>query len=175
MNHKDRLTNWYLQHHGTVLSWAMSHAPSPDTVNDIFQGGYIEFLEDAGDETDPQALLRILRRVVDRVSKRMWRERLKNDPDVLRQIGGRIAELTAARAEKHFYADELAALRHCIDKLPAKSRILIEQHYFVGHSVADIARGFAVTPQAVFKSVAKIRRALRQCILGSLKGDFRHV
>ncbi len=59
------------------------------------------------------------------------------------------------------------ALADCIEKLPPKQRRLIQQCYRPNALIKEIARQEGQTPNALYKSVRKIRLALYDCITGA--------
>ena len=91
--------------------------------------------------------------------KRKTRDRLRLIP------GGEMTELAVEVFERLDGSDdELAALGHCEQKLPAPDRELIEQRYRDGLSVGDIASRAGRTPGAIRQAMYRIRRALLACI-----------
>ena len=62
--------------------------------------------------------------------------------------------------------DHLAA---CLDRLDPGSRALVEAKYLEGRSYADLARELALSPKAVESRLARVRKKLRQMILGRLR------
>jgi RNA polymerase sigma-70 factor, ECF subfamily len=56
------------------------------------------------------------------------------------------------------------ALEQCLQRLPARDRELIEARYQRGATVEDAARRNGRTPEAAYKALARIRRALHECV-----------
>ncbi len=56
------------------------------------------------------------------------------------------------------------ALRHCLQKLPEKSRLLLERRYGAGLKCAHIAREVGQSVDAVYQTLSRLRAALEGCI-----------
>ena len=65
--------------------------------------------------------------------------------------------------------EELAALSHCIEKLPSRSRELLEVYYFKQVSIADYARTSNLNAGTIRKNLTRIRLSLKTCISSALK------
>lgn len=88
-------------------------------------------------------------------------------------LGNGLAEDLAMRREQLLpeFESRLDHLRGCVAKLPAKQRELIEGYYFQQTSVDSLAKRRARTVEAVYKSLQRIRRQLRECIKFSIRGE----
>lgn len=56
------------------------------------------------------------------------------------------------------------ALEQCLKRLPSRDRELLEARYEQGASVEDAARRNGRTLDAAYKALARIRRALQECV-----------
>lgn len=56
------------------------------------------------------------------------------------------------------------ALTVCMDRLPADQRRIIEQRYTAQRTLAQLAKEFGVSANALYKSIGRIRQALHACI-----------
>jgi RNA polymerase sigma-70 factor, ECF subfamily len=56
------------------------------------------------------------------------------------------------------------ALRHCVERLPDKSRTLVRLRYGEALKVADIASRVRSSPEAVQKALSRLRDALHKCV-----------
>lgn len=61
-------------------------------------------------------------------------------------------------------ARELTALEECIERLPPASSTIVTEYYLQGRSTTDIARRSGKKEGAIWKTLSRIRLALRQCI-----------
>jgi RNA polymerase sigma-70 factor (ECF subfamily) len=67
-------------------------------------------------------------------------------------------------AEEPDRAAEEQALRRCVEKLPEKSRRLLELRYEKTLKLHEIAERIASTLDAVHKALSRMREALRRCV-----------
>jgi len=70
-------------------------------------------------------------------------------------------------------ADRLAALRECLDALPARQREIIEHRYAKRTARSEMGRLFGMTEDGIKSLLRRIRAALAQCIekrLGATQG-----
>jgi RNA polymerase sigma-70 factor, ECF subfamily len=56
------------------------------------------------------------------------------------------------------------ALRHCIERLPAKSQKLVRLRYQEALKVEEIATRVAGSPQAIQKALSRLREKLQKCV-----------
>jgi RNA polymerase sigma-70 factor (ECF subfamily) len=63
-----------------------------------------------------------------------------------------------------FGEERLAALRHCVDALPSRSRELLAATYGEELGRGDCARRFGLSPDGVKTALRRLRAALRACI-----------
>jgi RNA polymerase sigma-70 factor, ECF subfamily len=64
-------------------------------------------------------------------------------------------------------------LRECLALLKPESRKIIEQHYYRGEGIGAISGELGVSESCVYKTLARIRRTLLDCIARKLKEEFR--
>jgi RNA polymerase sigma-70 factor, ECF subfamily len=62
-------------------------------------------------------------------------------------------------------------LVECMRRLAEMDRVLVEQRYASEHSLADLAQATGRTPNAIYKSMQRIRRNLMECIENGLKSE----
>ena len=62
------------------------------------------------------------------------------------------------------WADKVAALRECIDALPARQKSVISGRYFDRLSAAEVAERFELTLEACKKRLQRSRAMLAQCL-----------
>jgi RNA polymerase sigma-70 factor (ECF subfamily) len=66
----------------------------------------------------------------------------------------------------------IAALRGCIETLPAASKSVVELYYFQEQAAEEIAKSLNKNSGAVRMMLLRIRRALGKCVAGKLGGDY---
>lgn len=84
-----------------------------------------------------------------------------------------VLELLADARQKH--SDLLDAqsqwLDECMSKLAEGDRRLVERRYASEHTLDELATEVGRTPNALYKSMQRIRRTLLECIEKGLKSD----
>ena len=79
-------------------------------------------------------------------------------------------------AEARLQNDELLDaqshwLERCVHKLDDADRQLVEQRYAGEQTLTELASETGRTPNALYKSLQRIRRALLECVDKGLKSD----
>ena len=164
----------FLAHHGFVKGLALKHAPWPGLADDIVQQVIVEFLGKA-DEWDLTADLRPLLATMTRhVALRHWREQTRKLPEVAQRLAEHIRQIAEAQLAPPRYEEELTALQSCLDKLPGKSRTLVDLYYFADVPTREIAAQLAMKADTVLRAICRLRERLRQCINRELAGGASH-
>jgi RNA polymerase sigma-70 factor, ECF subfamily len=152
------------RHHGFVKTLALKLAPVPGVADDIAQQVFLEFIakrEKWDLEADVRPLLATMTRFV---ARRFWRERCRAMSPEMRALAEHIRELAETEDMPVYEADEIEALRSCLQKLPEKSQTLLRLHYFLGTTSADIAAQMPMRADAVRRALFRLRGQLRSCI-----------
>jgi RNA polymerase sigma-70 factor, ECF subfamily len=97
--------------------------------------------------------------------RRKRRERLEFSDTFVEAV----ADLSAAEADR--LAERSRALALCIEKLPAKHRLLLELRYKQGRDTAAMARELGRSVGAVLRTLSRIRHVLQDCVTHSLMRD----
>jgi RNA polymerase sigma-70 factor (ECF subfamily) len=162
----------FLAHAGFVRGLAIRHAPLPGLADDIAQQVLVEFLAKAAEWDLSKDIRPLLATMTRQVALRLWRERTREQPEVLRKLAEHIRRLAEERDAPPRYDEELAALRRCLDRLPTKSRTLIDLYYFGDLSVADVGVQTGTRADTVCRAISRVREKLRDCITRALaRGD----
>lgn len=90
------------------------------------------------------------------------RSRAVLDPDLIDQLADRLL------ADDDHFRRRHEALTECLDKLPPRSRALLEQVYGAEQTVKDVARGMGAAVEGVYKALQRVRAALHDCVSGAL-------
>ncbi|QDU66101.1 sigma-70 family RNA polymerase sigma factor [Engelhardtia mirabilis] len=88
------------------------------------------------------------------------------DPSVLDQLEGLLD--APAQAEVERMELELAALRACLEGLPAQQRAVVDQRYREGRRGAELARGLGRSLESTKKSLQRVRARLHDCVTTKL-------
>lgn len=101
---------------------------------------------------------------------KQWMARRKRWSKLLE--GGLAEELAERREQlKPVFNARLNQLEHCLNKLPAEQKAILEGYYFEQQDVAAVARKTQRSVDAVYKALQRIRRQLRLCIERSLREE----
>ncbi|MBA4190019.1 MAG: hypothetical protein C0467_18700 [Planctomycetaceae bacterium] len=91
-----------------------------------------------------------------------YRNRAVLDPDLIDQLADRLL------ADDDYFQQRQTALTECLDKLPAKSRTLIEQVYGADQTVKDVAASLGVGAEGLYKALQRVRASLHDCVTAAL-------
>jgi len=56
------------------------------------------------------------------------------------------------------------ALEHCVDHLNPRQRSILDQCYFADVPIKEVSKGFGSTPNALYKTLRRIREILHECV-----------
>lgn len=84
-----------------------------------------------------------------------------------------VIELLADDRLKHddLFEAQSRWLAECMARLAEIDRLLIEQKYASRHTLAELAEEIGRTPNAMYKSLQRVRRNLLECIENGLKSE----
>jgi RNA polymerase sigma-70 factor (ECF subfamily) len=86
-----------------------------------------------------------------------------------------VRQLAEERDAEPRYDDEVTALRGCLEKLPEKSRALIELYYYRDVPTAEIAAQMDMKTDTVCRAMCRVREKLRACVGRVLNGGPAYV
>jgi RNA polymerase sigma factor (sigma-70 family) len=102
------------------------------------------------------------------IALRQWRERTRQQPEVVQKLAEHIRLLAEERETMPRYEEEVLALRSCLQKLPEKSRELVERYYYDEMGTPQIAALTQMKADTVCRALSRVREKLRDCIRLSL-------
>src|SRR5437667_12799072 len=149
---------------GFVHALALRLAPAPGLADDIAQQVFLELIAKASQWDLTQDIKPLLAGMTRNVARRAWREKSHNMPEVVRELADHIRDLAENREVSWFDEEEKNALRRCLDKLPNKSRRLIDFHYDLEITSVEIARKMEINADAVRRALFRLREQLRKCV-----------
>lgn len=168
----DRLTRLFQGHYGLVVGVVRRFAPFADYVDDIIQQVYLEFIE--GGLDDKWELDRDVAPLLHLIAKRkafsMWQEHRKSQNRLFDETVERLREPMETESRER-EQEKLAALTRCLERLPSKSRAIVEQHYFAGVSMKAIAEEQSKKTTTIHQFFFRIRSVLRACIEHTIDAD----
>jgi RNA polymerase sigma-70 factor (ECF subfamily) len=155
---------------GYVHGLALKYAPVPGLAEDVSQQVFTEFVAKF-DTWDLESDLRpLFADMVRKVSRRCWQERSRKLSKEFRALTGHIRALAETEPDEAAgYSDkERKALRACLEKLPEKSRKLVEAHYYLQVTSAEMGERMRMSAEAVRQALVRIRSRLRKCVRAAL-------
>jgi len=165
----------FLSHHDFVKGVALKYAPWPGLMEDIAQQVFLEFMakESKWDlSNDARPLLATMTR---HIAMRLWRERTRQQPEVVQKLADHIRLLADEREKPPRYEEEIGVLRTCLQKLPEKSRELVELYYYNDIGTPEIAEQINMKVDTVCRALSRVREKLRECIQQSMnQGGHAH-
>ena len=114
-------------------------------------------------------------RMTRHIAMRQWRERTRQQPDVVQKLADHIRLLAEEREAPPRYEEEIGVLRACLQKLPEKSRELVELYYYDDIGTPQIAEQINMKTDTVCRALSRVREKLRECIQQSMnQGGHAH-
>jgi RNA polymerase sigma factor (sigma-70 family) len=152
-----------------VHALALRLAPAPGLAEDIAQQVFLEFISKAA-EWDLTADIKPLLAVMTRhVANRCWRERMRSLPEMQQAVAEHIRQLAEGHDISWFGEEEKSVLKRCLERLPVKSRQLVDWHYYLELSSVEIASRVGMNADAVRRALFRLRQQLRKCMQGFLR------
>ncbi|HBT75503.1 MAG TPA: hypothetical protein DEB39_00945 [Planctomycetaceae bacterium] len=167
----------FLAHRDFVIRLANHYAPFPGMDEDILQQVFLEFIRKkdsfdvASSDANVQGLLHSMIRIV---AKRYWSERMRTQPETLRKIAEHVHGITET-IDIPDVSLEKRALASCLEKMPDKSKQLIQFHYYDDKKLYEIASMMQMKTSTVSKAICRIREQLRECIRRYCRREECHV
>jgi RNA polymerase sigma factor (sigma-70 family) len=154
----------FLAHHDFVKGMALRYAPWPGLVDDISQQVFLEFMKkesrwDLGRDVRP-----LLATMTRHVAMRLWRERTRQEPERVQKLAEHIRQLAEQQERPARYEEEMPLLRECMEKLPEKSRELLDLYYYHDIGTPEMAQRLSMKTDTVCRALSRVREKLRECI-----------
>lgn len=176
----DLITAQFQTHYGFVSGIIYRYAPMKDLVGDIMQEVFIDFftgfakkkwsLNQEGMHTDWRPLLGHLAKRRSQLFARQQKRKKRFVDLVAKRLQQTSSE--SGKTESLMEADrKMKAMKQCLEKLPPKSRAVVEQYYFEHISMGQIAEHQGTTLATIRNFFYRIRIKLRQCIETSAKKE----
>ncbi|QDU92406.1 sigma-70 family RNA polymerase sigma factor [Lignipirellula cremea] len=156
----------FIRHEGALRCFVRTLLPSWDDVDEVMQNVSIAAWTKFG-RFDPQTdfarwAATIARYEVLNYRRTKARDRLIFDEDLLLLLADECQE-EFAQSEQ-----ERRALDGCLNKLPTRQRELVLRVYSAGQKIKPIAAEIGVSPNALYKTIGRLRLILLRCIENTL-------
>ena len=166
----------FLSHHDFVRGIALKYAPWPGLMDDITQQVFLEFMNKESRWDLSQDARPLLATMTRHVAMRLWRERTREQPETVRKLADHIRLLAEERHSPPRYEEEISVLKTCLQKLPEKSRELVNLYYYNDIGTPQIADQLDMKTDTVCRALSRVRDKLRECIQRSMtQGGEAHV
>jgi RNA polymerase sigma-70 factor (ECF subfamily) len=167
---REAFTQLVRLHHESVRAYLGRNTPHRDVADDLAQETFLVAFrrigEFRGEARFSTWLIGIARNLaLEYLRRECRRQRRDLEAAVARDQAER---LSAREGDADEHEQTLAALRACLDGLPAESRVMIDQFYFDNVSAESLAERVGKRPGAVRMSLLRIRRALADCVQSKL-------
>ena len=156
----------FTRHEGALRCFARTLLPTCDDVDEVMQdvsiAAWTKFAR-----FDPQTdfarwAATIARYEVLNYRRSRARDRLVFDEDLILLLADECQE-EIAQSEQ-----ERRALDGCLEKLPSHQRELVFRVYMAGQKIRSVAEEIGVSPNALYKTLGRLRLTLLQCIQATL-------
>lgn len=156
-------------HQAPVRAYLSRYVQSDDLVDDLAQDTFLDAYRTIksyrGESALRTWLLGIARHRALRFLEDLSERRTHQERTVESAIASWMArDVETDRFDLSGVGQHLQALEKCLVTLPKMSTQLIEEFYFQGRSAVDIARRLGKKESAVWMTLLRVRRALRECI-----------
>ncbi len=166
---KEQFVRLMAMHGRRLYAYVLSLVPNWADADEVFQETSVRLWRDFSDfepnSNFPAWATRVAYFQVLTWRKRAARSQLVFDDDVLQLIAVRHEVLVPFAETRHH------ALGKCLQELNGHSRDLLSRCYAPGAQVKDVAETLGRKLPAVYKSLQRIRAALRECIERRLKAE----
>lgn len=175
MNRKtDIVDELFFSRYGMVIGIAKKYAPNADLADDIVQQAYVDFAQGLKkhDWKIDENAGPLLATITKNVAIRHWRDSRKHASAKQRRLDEFLRELTETHLpdpEGIPWQDEIVYLKGCLERLPPKSRELIEQRYFLEVTVQEISELTGAATRTIQQTIRRIRDKLKSCIEFAMK------
>jgi len=158
-------------HHAPVRAYLARYVRDRETADDLaqetFLGAFRSLPTWRGDAPLRMWLLGIAR---NRALTHL-RDEERRRAHAAESVDAIVASLLTRRIENDVPAvheRRLAALRSCMESLPAASAGVVDQYYFKGRTAAELAQESGRKESAIWMALMRARLALRACVEGKL-------
>lgn len=164
------LTARFLAHRHMLMAFIDGLVRDPAAAEDIFQEAWLQLAEAAERGIQIEDVARWSKGVAKNLILHYWRQ-CKGAKVVADSRLVDVAELafTEQDAAVQFWSSKRTALVKCLEGLPEHSRDLLRLKYDAGTSIAQIATLLKRSCNGVMVSLARLRRALAECVEKRLK------
>jgi RNA polymerase sigma-70 factor (ECF subfamily) len=131
-----------------------------DVVDDLAQDVYLEYYRGRGRRPADVEPIRWLKGIAKNLCMNYFRRSKRSAAQQHEAMAALLERMSSTLESVH----EPAPLDGCLDRLPDRSREMIDARYRDGKSSDAIGRSLGMTPEAVRIGLLRIRASLRDCL-----------
>lgn len=172
-NNHQRIELLFNKNRNLLLNIAQRYVPDSDLAQDVLQQTFTEFLGRYEKKGWPltEEIVPLLVQMAKFIAHRVRKNAEKHQGKAFQRIETHLLNYYQLQEEPKLDTENstVEQLHLCLDRLSPKNRQMIELRYFLDHSTKDIAAIYHVEENTVFKSLARIRIRLKECISSFLQ------
>ncbi len=164
MNRQQQLANEFLASRHSLYGFIYGLVRNTHDAEDVLQEVWLRFFNAVAEGVEIQDSAKWCRGTARNLILHYWRDR-RDDKVVVDQELIDLAELAHAEQDRnsHYWAMRQQALRECMDGLPERFKRLLRLKYDMGLSAQAVAEELRQSLDATFKTLSRVRQALREC------------
>jgi RNA polymerase sigma-70 factor (ECF subfamily) len=162
----DQFIALLLANQNRIFRFVLSLVPSHTDSEDLFQQTCVTLWQNRGKYDPAAGEFSSWAFAIAHNHVRNFRRKESTRNNVFVSLGDALEGVLVETREAHGSTlDEWhSALTHCIERLNPKQRSLLEECYGVKASLKEVSHGFGCTPNALYKTVQRIRGLLHDCV-----------
>jgi RNA polymerase sigma-70 factor, ECF subfamily len=163
----------FLETHRSVRLCIAAQAASREQVDEILQATYVAAFEHLAQYRPTQTLRAWLMAIARNQLTDRWRENRRfsalNNAAVDEMLAVEVVDELENEEAAEAGRAMTARLALCLERLPSNARAMLDRRYREGLPLAELARRFRRTTEAIGIALFRIRQGLRQCLEGRVE------
>jgi RNA polymerase sigma-70 factor (ECF subfamily) len=152
----------------SLFAYIYGFIRNPHDAEDLFQEVWLRFSRALGDGVEIRDQAKWCRGTARNLILHYWRDR-RDDKVVADQELLELVELAFVEQDQDYAQAQREVLAECVGELPPKAQHLLRLKYEQGLTVKRLASDLKQSSAAVFMSLSRVRRLLRDCAQKKLK------
>ena len=173
VDRQQQLTSEFVAGRHSLYGFIYGLVRNTHDAEDILQEVWLRFFRAITEAAEIQDQAKWCRGAARNLILHYWRDR-RIDKVIVDQELVDLAELAFAEQDTHsdyWWLMRQQALKHCMDGLPERSKLLLRLKYEQGLSARDVAERLRQSADAVLKALSRVRQMLRECVEKKLKAQ----
>jgi RNA polymerase sigma-70 factor (ECF subfamily) len=161
----------FLQHQRRLYAYALTVLPNRADADDVLQEASLVMWDKFDGDRPPDDFVAWGCRIVYFKVLDLRKKRQRSRVLFSQQMLERVAETAVEQAAALQLDERREALAGCLGKLDARDRDLLARRFAEGATTQSTAAEVGRSPDAVYKALARIRRALFECVTRALASE----